>query len=139
MYCKNCGAEHAEGVVVCPTCGFAIGTGEHYCANCGVAVEPGQAMCIACGNPLSPAASNLGKSSKSKLAAGLLAIFVGGFGIHNFYLGKTKRAVIQLLVSLLTCGIGSLPMTIWALVEGVFILTGHEGYTTDAEGKPLSE
>ena len=39
---------------------------------------------------------------KSKMAAGLLAIFLGSLGIHKFYLGYTKEAVIMLLVSLLT-------------------------------------
>ncbi len=38
---------------------------------------------------------------KSKLAAGLLGIFLGSFGIHNFYLGYIAKAVIQVSV---TCG-----------------------------------
>ena len=33
---------------------------------------------------------------KSKVAAGLLAIFLGAFGVHNFYLGYTGKAVAQL-------------------------------------------
>lgn len=38
---------------------------------------------------------------KSKLIAGLLAIFLGIFGIHNFYLGYKTKAIIQVSVS---CG-----------------------------------
>lgn len=39
-------------------------------------------------------------SPKSKITAILLAVFVGGFGIHNFYIGKTARATAQLLMTL---------------------------------------
>ena len=43
------------------------------------------------------------ESRKDKTAAGLLGIFLGGLGIHKFYLNYTKEGVIMLLVSLLTC------------------------------------
>lgn len=46
------------------------------------------------------AAAPVGQSSKSKLAAGLLGIFLGGLGVHNFYLGNTGKAVAQLLLTL---------------------------------------
>lgn len=68
---------------------------------------------------------------KSKMAAGLLGIFLGGWGIHNFYLGFTKKAIIQIIVSICTCGIGG----IWGLVEGIMILTGS--ISEDANGNPL--
>lgn len=53
---------------------------------------------------------------KSKLTAGILAILVGGIGIHKFYLGKTGAGVL----SLLFCWTG-IPALI-ALVEGIIIL-----------------
>lgn len=68
---------------------------------------------------------------KSKMAAGLLGIFLGGWGIHNFYLGFTKKAIIQIIVTVCTCGIGS----IWGLVEGIMILCGS--ISEDADGNPL--
>lgn len=68
---------------------------------------------------------------KSKMTAGLLGIFLGGYGIHNFYLGYTKKAVIQLILSLFTCGIAG----IWGFVEGIMILCGS--INTDADGNPL--
>lgn len=64
--------------------------------------------------------------------AGLLGIFLGGWGIHNFYLGYTKKAVIQIIVTLVTCGIGSW----WGLIEGILILCGKT-ITTDAQGNEL--
>ena len=60
---------------------------------------------------------------KSKVAAGLLAIFLGTLGIHKFYLGYTTQGIIMLLVSLLTLGIGAVVMGIIALVEGILYLT----------------
>lgn len=75
------------------------------------------------------------------MAAGLLGIFLGGFGIHNFYLGFTNKALIQLLVSLIggviTCGLATVAMEIWGLVEGIQILTGT--INTDAQGVPLKD
>jgi TM2 domain-containing membrane protein YozV len=70
---------------------------------------------------------------KSKLVAGLLGIFVGGFGVHRFYLGYTSIGVAQILVTIFTCGLGSL----WGFIEGILILTGS--INTDAEGRPLAD
>lgn len=36
---------------------------------------------------------------KSKIAAGLFALFLGGFGIHQFYLGSIGRGLLFLLLS----------------------------------------
>ena len=66
-------------------------------------------------------------------------IFLGSLGIHNFYLGFNKRGLLQLLLSVCTCGIGAVPMQIWGLVEGIFYIIGKDGYTTDANGVPLSD
>lgn len=61
--------------------------------------------------------------TKEKIVAGLLGIFLGSLGIHKFYLGYTKEAVIMLLVSLLTCGVGAAVMSIIGLIEGIMYLT----------------
>ncbi len=76
---------------------------------------------------------------KSKVAAGILGILLGGLGIHNFYLGYTKKALIQLLVSVLSVGILAWAMAIWGLVEGILILVGNDGFRTDARGIPLKD
>lgn len=64
-------------------------------------------------------------SPKSKIAAGLLAIFLGALGIHKFYLGYTSAGVIMLLVTLLgsLVLIGPLVMNVIALIEGIIYLT----------------
>jgi TM2 domain-containing membrane protein YozV len=64
---------------------------------------------------------------KSKTLFIVLAILFGHLGVHNFFIGNTKRGVIQLLVSLLTCGIGALPMWIWALIEAFTVKQDAQG------------
>ncbi len=76
---------------------------------------------------------------KSKLVAGLLAIFVGSFGVHNFYLGYTQRGLIQLLLT--TVGsiviVGPIVAGLWALIEGIQIFIGE--INIDANGTKLKD
>ena len=83
--------------------------------------------------------SNPQTEPKSKLVAGLLGIFVGSLGIHNFYLGYNDRGVIQLLLTTLGSFlfVGPIVATVWALIEAVQILTG--AITTDANGTKLTD
>lgn len=81
--------------------------------------------------------SNSTAKPKSKIAAGLLGIFLGSLGIHNFYLGYTGKAIAQLLISLLSCGFLAVVSSIWGLIEGILILTGS--IDTDADGNPLGD
>ncbi|MDR1808210.1 MAG: TM2 domain-containing protein [Propionibacteriaceae bacterium] len=78
---------------------------------------------------------------KSKMAAGLLGIFLGCLGIHNFYLGYTGRAVAQLLISVLSLGFLAVVSGIWGLIEGILILTAQPGTprSLDAKGVPLTQ
>ena len=78
---------------------------------------------------------NSNPNAKSKIAAGLLGIFLGCFGVHNFYLGYTGKAVAQLLITILSCGILSWASAIWGLIEGILILTGSTN--VDGQGNPL--
>ena len=72
---------------------------------------------------------------KSRVAAGVLGIVLGGFGVHRFYLGFTTIGVLQIVVTVLTCGLGS----IWGFVEGILYLVSAQGYTQDARGIPLRD
>jgi hypothetical protein len=69
-------------------------------------------------------------SDKSRLVAGLLQLFLGGLGIGRFYLGYTNIGVIQIVVTVLTCGIGS----IWGLIDAILIMSGN---VPDADGRTL--
>ena len=59
--------------------------------------------------------------------AGILAILLGAFGIHKFYLGYTVPGVIMLAVTIvvgaITCGAGAGIMGIIGIVEGIIYLT----------------
>lgn len=137
MYCKNCGVEMNSNAAVCLACGAAANSGSKYCNNCGAETAENAAVCTSCGAALNHTAAD--SSAKSKLVAGLLAIFLGSLGIHNFYLGYTKKAVIQLVVSLvgaLLFGIGPIAMEVWAIIEAVQIFTGK---MTDANGAALQD
>ena len=137
MFCKNCGQQYVtDEAVLCVKCGAQKGVGNNYCPNCGQPTPMGNQICMQCGVALNTPMYNV-KSGKSKVAAGLLAIFLGAFGVHNFYLGYTGKAVAQLLITLLTCGMGSIVSGIWAFIEGIMILTGS--INTDAEGKFLND
>jgi TM2 domain-containing membrane protein YozV len=127
MYCKNCANEIPNQAVVCVKCGCPTNAGYNFCYNCGNQVLPGAVICTTCGVLIANGAA------KSKIAAGLLGIFLGGFGVHNFYLGYTTKAVIQLILTIVSCGIGS----IWGFIEGILILTGS--INTDAKGIPLKD
>ena len=67
-------------------------------------------------------------SDKSKLVAGLLQLFAGGFGIGRFYLGYSTIGIFQLL-TLGGCGV-------WSLIDAIMIITGK---VPDAEGRTLRE
>jgi TM2 domain-containing membrane protein YozV len=71
-------------------------------------------------------------SDKSKIVAGVLGIALGGFGAGRFYTGHTGMAVAQLVVTLLTCGIGHF----WGLIDGILILANGG---TDAQGRVLRD
>lgn len=129
MYCKNCGNPMDPNAAVCLNCGCAKGTGLSYCANCGQPLTPGAAVCTNCGFATTPAAN---PDAKSKLVAGLLGILLGGWGIHNFYLGYIGKGVAQILLSF-CCGIGA----IWGMIEGILILCGN--INVDANGVPLKD
>ena len=66
-------------------------------------------------------ASESTPSTKSKVVAGVLAILLGGLGVHKFYLGNVRAGIIHLVLTLL---IITAPISgIVALIEGILYLT----------------
>ncbi len=75
MYCRNCGSEMSDNAAVCVKCGVALkGNGA---AGTGVTGE------------------------KSKMIAGLLAIFLGHLGIHEFNLGEKKKGIAKIIATVI--------------------------------------
>ncbi|WP_264565915.1 TM2 domain-containing protein [Flavobacterium sp. N3904] len=73
------------------------------------------------------------RQENKKVVAGVLAIVLGGFGVHKFILGYTQEGIIQLILGVVTCGIGG----IIGLIEGIIYLTktDEEFYQTYQVGK----
>ena len=72
---------------------------------------------------------------KQWIVALILGFFFGGFGVHNFYLGYTSRAIIQLILTIIVIGA---PITaVWVLIELIMILMRSGSYGYDAQGQPL--
>ena len=72
--------------------------------------------------------SNSASGPKDKVVAALLAFFLGGLGIHKFYLGKTSAAVIMLLCGTLGWLLILPPfiVAIIAFIEFIIYLTKDE-------------
>lgn len=121
MFCTHCGKENSATASFCQGCGARLAAG-------GPGAPP-PAMPVMSAPPGMPVPGDY--SDKSKLAAALLAFFLGCFGVHRFYLGHTTIGIIQLVLCVFTCGI--IP-TIWGLIDMILILTGS---LKDAQGRPL--
>lgn len=122
-----------------------------FCTNCGQKLDDNATFCYSCGKKLNETTEKVEEketknakennhsgvsvtTQKSKIAAGLFGIFLGGLGIHNFYLGYNSKGTTQLLLTVLSLGLLSFISAIWGLVEGVQILMGN---ITDADGNEL--
>ena len=76
--------------------------------------------------------------NKVWLATLLFCIFLGIFGAHRFYVGKTQTAVAMLLITLLTgwlFGLGFFITGIWAVIDLIIIATAQ---FTDGNGKVIT-
>ena len=113
MYCKNCGAEIPDNAVICVKCGVPVITVEQ-----------------------------AAKSPYSFVAALLLCFFLGGFGAHRFYVGKTGTAIAQLLLTIIGVVLSIIlvgyflvaAVGIWVLVDLIMIIIGS---FTDKNGLPV--
>ena len=54
-----------------------------------------------------------------RIVCGVLAILLGGLGLHRFILGDVVGGILRIVISFATCGVGS----ILSLVEGIIYLT----------------
>jgi len=85
-------------------------------------------------------------SSKSRRATVLLALFLGIFGAHRFYIGKTRTAIVMLILSILYLAtvrfwgmIMVIPLAIvglWAFIDLIFAVFG---IMKDKEGKLIKK
>ncbi len=117
MYCKQCGEQMNDNQAICLKCGVKTGEGNSFCANCGNTVAPNAEVCLSCGVALKKANAAGDLGGKDKIVILLVCFFLGGFGIHNFMMGETKKGVFRIIMSFL-CGIGG----ILALIDFIKII-----------------
>ena len=133
MFCKNCGKFMNDNQAICLNCGVQTGVGNGFCPNCGNPVDPNAAVCLNCGVAIKNQRVNGGTivtgdylNGQNKTVIALICFFFGGFGIHNFMMGETKKGVFRLCMCLV-CGLGG----IFALIDFIKILTNT--YVVDPE------
>jgi TM2 domain-containing membrane protein YozV len=107
-YCTKCGAVNDDSAQYCSTCQAPLSQVSGY--------QPMQSV-----NPGGPGSMQDWKAmgADKKIVAGICGILLGGFGVHKFVLGYTTEGIIQIVITLVTCGAGS----IIGLVEGIIYLT----------------
>ncbi len=137
MYCRTCGSQIENETVVCMHCGCKPLVGHNYCQNCGATTTEGQVVCLNCGFSLQ-AKDSCEESERNMYIAAALAFFLGYIGIHDFYLGYTKRGVIKIVLTVVLAIIvvGPVISSIWAFVDFIKILAGS---MTDSDGKKLTK
>ena len=102
-----------------------------FCANCSAQNDDGANFCKTCGINLLIQPNNTGVrtvSEKNWLVALLLCVFLGGIGIHRFYVGKTGTGILMILTF---GGFG-----IWVLIDLIMIATNA---FTDINGLHLNK
>jgi TM2 domain-containing membrane protein YozV/ribosomal protein L40E len=92
---------------------------QKYCHECGAVILAKAEICPKCGVRQISAQFSLATtpSGKSRIAAGLFALFLGGLGIHKFYLGRVVWGIVYILFCWTF-----IPMIV-SLVEGIIYLT----------------
>ena len=72
-------------------------------------------------------------ASNKKVLCGVMALILGQLGVHKFILGYVGAGILQIIISILTCGIGA----IIPVIEGIVYLTktDEEFYQTYIVGR----
>lgn len=112
---------------------------EKFCTDCGAVIKLKAEICPKCGVRQSVPNDNtmlLGSKNadngKNKMLAAILAITVGAFGVHKFYLGKTLHGVLMLL-ALFSFILSWLPFII-ALVDTAILVSMKDSDFNDKYG-----
>lgn len=84
-----------------------------FCTNCGAQIDEKAEICPKCG--VRQPQGTLGK--KSRVTAAIFAFFLGGLGVHKFYLGRVAQGILYILF------IWTFIPSIIAFIEGIVYLT----------------
>ena len=152
MFCSQCGKKLPDDAKFCNGCGTAISSNTTPVSATSKAnplddadVKPSVTnINIAVPNNMGINVGGTEVSPKSKIGAFLLALFFGGLGFHNFYMGHSGIGAIQLILQILiwvlsvpTLGMSVLveiPFFLWVFIEMIIILCGS---AKDGDGLPI--
>lgn len=76
------------------------GIDEKFCTECGGIIRAKAEICPKCGVrqiAMNGALGSIAPNGKSKVAAGLFGLLLGGLGIHKFYLGRVGQGIVYLI------------------------------------------
>jgi|JI8StandDraft_1071087.scaffolds.fasta_scaffold167675_2 TM2 domain-containing membrane protein YozV len=73
------------------------GPDEKFCLECAATIKAKAAICPKCGCPQGAGAAQPDANKKNKNTAGLLAMLLGGLGVHKFYLSEVKQGAFYLV------------------------------------------
>lgn len=133
IQCPHCGKQFTSQVnaqqVQCPFCGNVVNTGAYQQPYQQPGYQqpgyqqayqqPGYQQQAYQPFGQQPGVFDAGPSGKSRGVAALLAILLGGLGIHYFYLNKPMAGVIMIVITFVLCGIPAL----LAVIQGVMMLS----------------
>ncbi|MDS0221329.1 NINE protein [Haloarcula sp. S1AR25-5A] len=92
------------------------GADEQFCSSCGEVIKSEAEICPECG--VSQSSGSTGSDAgPDRTTAGLLAILLGGLGVHKFYMGDTGMGILYLLFC------WTFIPAIVGLIEGILYLT----------------
>lgn len=115
-YCVKCGNELNDDAKFCQKCGY-----KQYKDDEGLLSDDLKGIASTDSGNVSP---------KSRAIAAVLAWFLGGFGGHRFYVGKTRSAILMAVF------FWTLVPAIIALIDFIIILCGN---FTDGDGKEIKK
>ncbi len=130
--CPRCGSDNRDGAPNCINCGAPLAAQHREavtppvqqqiyqkpCINCNRLINSNYAVCPYCGS--NQYVTTPAVAQHNKLVACLLAIFLGSFGVHKFYLGQTTQGILYLIF----CWTG-IP-TIVGIIEGIMYISMND-------------
>ena len=118
--------------VLCPQCGAPVSESATKCEYCGASIAPqaapaqpraaAQSQQVVYVQQAAPAVNpeRANWPIKNKIVAAILALILGGLGIHKFYLGQNGKGVMYLLFC------WTYIPAILAFVEGIIMLCSND-------------
>lgn len=104
---------------------------EKFCSECGAVIKAKAELCPRCGvRQAAPAWAGVAPNGRSKLAAALFAILLGGIGAHKFYLGQTGMGVLYVLLC------WTFIPVILGVIEGIMLLGMSQREFDEKYGNP---